>query len=190
MRKNLPLFIILIIAGFAFCSTSYAEQLVAGNKAPKEVIIRRADPGTSKVENIMKSNMRLYADDPYGDHEGDYDFVKKREYIRQQANLQMMARILVLKYNTKKIFNIIDDMEKKIDNSSRAASRSNSLESNENKVKLLLTTAAIKIAWAKLLLIQKQLRATHLQYNALIGLATAKRHKTYWDPTENDLPEE
>ena len=63
----------------------------------------------------MESNMDIFADMPYGDHEGDYNFVRKRQYIRQQANIQMMARILVLKNQAKNIIEIIDEMEKKID---------------------------------------------------------------------------
>ena len=156
---------------------------------PKEIVVKRADPATSTIKNIMKSNMEVYADQPFADHEGDYNFVKKRQYIRQQANLQLLARILVLKHQTKEIFKIIDDMETKIDDSSKKASNQGALESNENKTKLLMTTAFAKITWAKLLMIQKQLRAAQLQYNALLGLATAKRHKTYWNPKE-ELPEE
>ncbi len=164
-------------------------DFVEGKEPPKDIVVEYPDPASSKVETIMKSNMRIYADMPFADHEGDYNFVKKRQYIRQQANIQMMARILVLKHQTQKIFDIIDEMEKDIDNSSRQASNQNSLETNENKPKLLLRTAAAKIAWIKLLMIQKQLRAAQLQYNALLGLATAKRHKTYWNP-EEELPEE
>ena len=164
-------------------------DFVEGKEPPKDIVVEYPDPASSKVETIMKSNMRIYADMPFADHEGDYNFVKKRQYIRQQANIQMMARILVLKHQTQKIFDIIDEMEKDIDNSSRQASNQNSLENNENKPKLLLRSAAAKIAWIKLLMIQKQLRAAQLQYNALLGLATAKRHKTYWNP-EEELPEE
>ncbi len=164
-------------------------DFVEGKEPPKDIVVEYPDPASSKVETLMKSNMKIYADMPFADHEGDYNFVKKRQYIRQQANIQMMARILVLKHQTKKIFDIIDEMEKDIDNSSRQASNQNSLENNENKPKLLLRTAAAKIAWIKLLMIQKQLRAAQLQYNALLGLATAKRHKTYWNP-EEELPEE
>ena len=188
MKKS---FLFLFVGSLLLSIPSFAETLVATDKSqtPKEIIVKRADPATSKVSSIMKSNMDIFADQPFADHEGDYDFVKKREYIRQQANLQMMARILVFKYQVKQIFAIIDDMEKKVDNSSRKASNENALKSSENKVALLLTTAAAKIAWAKLLIIQKQLRATQLQYNALLGLASAKRHKTYWNP-EEDLPGE
>ena len=169
--------------------TANPGDFVEGRTQLKEIVVEYPDPATSKVENIMKSNMRIYADMPFADHEGDYNFVKKRQYIRQQANIQMLARILVLKHQTQKIFDIIDEMEKKIDNSSNKASNQDSLENSENKAKLLMTSAAAKIAWVKLLMIQKQLRAAQLQYNALLGLATAKRHKTYWNP-EDELPEE
>lgn len=185
--KKFSLFLLIIVFGCFFSTESFAikEQ----TQKPKEVVVTKPDPATSKVKNIMKSNMDIYADMPYADHEGDYNFVKKREYIRQQANIQMMARILVLKNQAQKIFKIVDDMNVKIDNSSKKASNQSTLENSENKVKLLLTSAAAKIAWAKLLLIQKQLKAAQLQYNALLGLATAKRHRTYWNP-EEELPGE
>lgn len=184
MKKSL-LFLCALILNTSVFTPALAEE----ENAPKTVVITIADPATSKVKSIMESNMDIFADMPYGDHEGDYNFVRKRQYIRQQANIQMMARILVLKNQAKNIIKIIDEMEEKIDISSKNASNQSSLEGNENKVKLLLTTAAVKIAWAKLLQLQKQLRATQLQYKALIGLATAKRHKTYWHPHE-ELPGE
>lgn len=156
--------------------TGGLQKLLGLDTPPKEEAIVQdttSSAGTSVQERI-KRNLAYYDTEKKAGYEAEYAFQKRREYIRQQANIKYLARILVLKGRFKEIEKIIKDVEEKVNQSSSAATSQNNLEGSENKSKLLKTTAELKQLWIQLLAIQKQLEAARLEYKANMGLASMR----------------
>lgn len=131
--------------------------------------------GDITVEERIKRNLDTY----YIESDGDYDtqhFVKeRRQYIRQQATITLMARSLVLKNHLKDIKEVMDDMDKKVEQIIADSSK----EANEgyNEATLLKVNKELRTSWFKLLSIQKQIEAAKLEFAANQAIAGMKAVK-------------
>ena len=132
----------------------------------------------STLERIKRNTAEeYYGVETKGGYEEEYAFQQRRTYIRQQATLKYISRVMLLRSKYKEIIKIVQSIEKNVDASSEAASNKDSLEGSENKVKLLKTTSELKAAWEQLPLIQKQIEAARLEYTSNIGLSNMKPAK-------------
>ena len=131
--------------------------------------------GDITVEERIKKNLDTY----YIESDGDYDtqhFVKeRRQYIRQQATITLMARSLVLKNHLKDIKEVMDDMDAKV----KKIVADSSKEANEgyNEATLLKVNKELRTSWFKLLSIQKQIEAAKLEFAANQAIAGMKAVK-------------
>ena len=132
----------------------------------------------STLERIKRNTAEeYYGIETKGGYEEEYAFQQRRTYIRQQATLKYISRVMLLRSKYKEIIKIVQSIEKNVDASSEAASNKDSLVGSENKVKLLKTTSELKAAWEQLRLIQKQIEAARLEYTSNIGLSNMKPAK-------------
>lgn len=138
----------------------------------------------STLERVKRNTDKKYYEiETKAGVENEYAFQQRRTYIRQQATMKYIARVMMLKNKYGEIVKIVNKIEKDVDQSSASASSQGNLEGSENKRILLKTTAELKTAWEQLLLIQKQIEAARLEYAANIGLSNMKPVKTI--PTVN-----
>lgn len=147
-----------------------------GKSAEKSIVQDTQPPqNASTLERVQRNtNKDFYEVETKGGFENEYAFQQRRSYIRQQATLKYASRVMILKTKYKEIVEIVNSIEKNVDQSSQAASNQDSLESSENKPKLLKTTSELKSAWEQLLLIQKQIESAELEYKSNIGLSNMK----------------
>lgn len=135
------------------------------------------------AERVQRNlNEKFYGIEIQGGYKSEYGFDKRRTYIRHQATLKYISRVMVLKTKYKKIVDIVNEIEESVNESSKKASTpknvtgmlksTNVLE--ENKTALIQQTAELKAAWEQLLLIQKQIEAARLEYMSNIGLSNMK----------------
>ena len=163
-----------------------ALQLMSGDfsmftsedgKSAEQPIVQDTRPAqdASTLERVQRNTTEeYYGIETKGGYEEEYAFQQRRAYIRQQATLKYVSRVMLLKTKYKEIVDIVQSIEKSVDESSKAASNQDNLEGSENKTKLLKTTAELKAAWEQLLLIQKQIEAARLEYTSNIGLSNMK----------------
>ena len=147
---------------------------------------------SGSVNDIMNKNRKELADTPRADYIGNHQFMQNRKYLRQQAIINALARISVIKKKYEKVM-ANDGAVAKIDKNSKQSAKDSTnqakLENNnpgsgENKFELLNKTASQKIATIKFLMVYKLLRASSLEYDALIALSQSNRNKTQWKPGE------
>lgn len=163
-----------------------ALQLMSGDfsmftdedgKSTEKPIVQDTQPPqkASTVERVQRNTAEeYYGIETKGGYEEEYAFQQRRAYIRQQATLKYVSRVMLLKTKYKEIVKIVQSIEKNVDESSKAASNQDNLDGSENKTKLLKTTSELKAAWEQLLLIQKQIEAARLEYTSNIGLSNMK----------------
>ena len=133
----------------------------------------------STLERVRRNtDEQYYGLETKGGYEEEYAYQQRRAYIRQQATLKYITRVMILKTKIKEIVEIVNSIESNVAQSSKDASSEAKLEESENKPKLLKTTSELKAAWEQLLLIQKQVEAARLEYTSNIGLANMKPVKT------------
>ena len=160
--------------------TNGLKNLLSPNSETKEkaIVQDTQSSANTSVQERIERNLKYYETEKKAGYKAEYAFQKRREYIRQQANIKYLARTLVLKGQYDKIKDLVNDMTKKVDDSSRASTNQGNLEGSENKAKLLKTTAELKQIWLQLLSIQKQLEAAKLEYKANIGLSNMRPVKS------------
>ncbi|MBQ8251288.1 MAG: hypothetical protein IJY92_05200 [Alphaproteobacteria bacterium] len=163
-----------------------ALQLMSGDfsafssddgKSTEKPIVQDTQPpkNASTLERVQRNTSKDYYNiETQGGFESEYAFQQRRSYIRQQATLKYVSRVMILKTKYKDIVDIVNSIEKNVDQSSNAASNQDNLEGSENKTKLLKTTSELKSAWEQLLLIQKQVESAELEYKSNIGLSNMK----------------
>lgn len=155
-----------------------------GADTEKPVVQDTQPPVNASTVERVQRNLKedYYGIEKQGGYKAEYGFEQRRTYIRHQATLKYISRVMVLKTKYKKIIDIVNEIEKSVDESSSNASKpknvpgmmgsTNVLE--ENKTELIQKTAELKAAWEQLLLIQKQIEAARLEYMSNIGLSNMK----------------
>ncbi len=137
----------------------------------------------STVERVQRNLKEdYYGIEKQGGYKAEYGFEQRRTYIRHQATLKYISRVMVLKTKYKKIVDIVNEIEESVDESSSKASKPKNIPGmmgstkvlEENKTELIQKTAELKAAWEQLLLIQKQIEAARLEYMSNIGLSNMK----------------
>lgn len=133
-----------------------------------------SDKATSVAERMDK-NMSTYEIEKKGDYQSEFYTVEKRKYIRQQATIKLMARVLVLKNYFPEIEKLISKIDENVDESlKKAATSGSSMPESENEAKILKENAQLRLIWYRLLVFQKQIEAARLEFAANQALSNMK----------------
>ena len=122
----------------------------------------------AKVGERISKNLTTYTDETQSDYASEYFTVQRRKFIRQQATITLMARMLTLKANLKQIKKIVDeiagDIEQKESQSGAVSKGMMSTENNEAVV--LKSNQELRLLWFKLLSYQRMIEAIKLEFAA------------------------
>ncbi len=124
------------------------------------------------VEDRIHYDLMKYADEARGDYASEHFTIEKRKFIRQQATITLMARMLVLKSHFKDMKKIVDEMDVSIEKMERGASSPEMAGKNEAEV--LRQNQHLRLAWFKLLGFQKMVEAVKLEFAANQSIAGMK----------------
>ena len=135
--------------------------------------------GTQNVQTRIDENLKTYNTEANSDYESQYFNLARRQFIRQQATITLLARVAVLKSYFNDIYKAMEEADKEIANLSKQSSGEASNKYNESSVAKM--NAALKQAWFNLLTIQKQVEAVKLEFaanQAIAGMQMAKKVPT------------
>lgn len=125
--------------------------------------------GSQSVQTRMDENLKTYGTEANSDYNSQYFNMARRQFIRQQSTITLLARVAVLKSYFKDIKDTMEQAQKEID----AISKQSSGEANNkyNESSLGKMNIALKQAWFNLLTIQKQVEAVKLEFTANQAIA-------------------
>ncbi len=130
------------------------------------------------VNQIIQNNLSSYDIEKKGDYKNEAYTVQRRQYIRQQATIKLMARALVLRYNFKTIKEMLDNLDKRFGETEKGVAGNASNETTSDKTaseaSLLAENAELRLIWYRLLIFQKQLEAARLEFAANQALSNMK----------------
>lgn len=135
-----------------------------------------SSPDESIIDRMVK-NMNAAEIERKGGEKYENLAVKRRQYLRQQATIQLMARTMVLKSALTKIDKIVGDIDKKTESDRDKSTSQSNLEGEQNVPAATKTTGELQIAWLQLLALQKQIEAIRLEHKSNIALITMKAPK-------------
>ncbi len=128
------------------------------------------------VEDRMHANLQKYADESKADYASEFFTVEKRKFIRQQATITLMARMLVLKSHFKDMKKIVDEIDAKVEkveaNSSGGAD--GKMSGSKSEAQILRENQQLRLAWYKLLSYQRMIEAVKLEFAANQAIAGMK----------------
>lgn len=124
----------------------------------------------SKVGDRIAKNLPTYEDESKSDYASEYFTVQRRKYIRQQATITLMARMLTLKSNLKDIKELVDEVSKNIEEQeakSGAASKGMmSTEKDNSEAVIIKSNQQLRLIWFQLLTYQRMIEAIKLEFAA------------------------
>lgn len=109
---------------------------------------------------------------------------KRRQYIRQQTTITLLARVLTLKAKLKSIKEIMDEVSKQVNKNVNESSGEPSKTYNESA--LIKTNYELREAWFALLIIQRHIEATKLEFIANQSMAGMNMVKKVPTITSNE----
>lgn len=139
-----------------------------------------AAPKDSSVVQRIDRNLDTYESEKKGDYKSEHYSTEKRTYIRQQATIKLLARALTLKNHFSEIEKLISQIDERVSSSLKnsGGDAGGSIPETENEAKILKENAELRMVWYRLLIFQKQIEATRLEFNANQYLSNMKMVKT------------
>lgn len=141
----------------------------AENEEDTEGVTQDNSHGDLSVEERMERNLLTYADESKADYASEYFTVERRKYIRQQATITLMARMLVMKAHFKDIKEVMDGIEKRVKDDEEKGSKSDgegNMTTASNETVILGSNLELRLAWFQLLTYQKMIEAVKLEFAA------------------------
>ncbi len=133
--------------------------------------------GDISISERITRDLKAYATEPQTAVEVKEFNKKRRQYIRQQATITLMARVLTLKAKLKDIKDVMEETKAQVQkNVSASGGEPNKTTYNESA--LIKTNYELRQAWFKLLAIQRHIEAVKLEYAANQAMAGMKMIKT------------
>lgn len=135
--------------------------------------------GMQTVQTRIDKNLKTYNTEANSDYESQYFNLARRQFIRQQATITLMARVAVLKSYFNDIHKAMEEADKEIEKLS--AQSSGDANNSYNEAAIGKMNLALKQAWFNLLTIQKQVEAVKLEFasnQAIAGMKMAKKVPT------------
>lgn len=132
--------------------------------------------GNQSVQERIDENLKTYNTEANSDYESQYFNLARRQFIRQQTTITLLARVAVLKSYLKDIHDAMEEADKEIDKISKQSSGEASNSYNESSIGKM--NIALKQAWFNLLTIQKQVEAVKLEFasnQAIAGMKMVKK---------------
>lgn len=124
---------------------------------------------TTKVSERIAKNLETYEEETKSDYASEYFTVERRRYIRQQATITLMARMLTIKAKLKDLKELVDevagDVEKSEEQASAASDGSMDTAKN-NETVILKANQQLRLIWFKLLAYQRTIEAIKLEFAA------------------------
>lgn len=130
----------------------------------------------TSVADRIDRNLDTYGSEKKGDYLSEHYSVEKRKYIRQQATIKLLARVLVLKNYFPEIEELISKVDEKTEESLKnsGGGTDGSMPESENEAKILKDNAELRMVWYRLLIFQKQIEAARLEFAANQALSNMK----------------
>lgn len=148
-------------------ATTEREKKAQANSSPDDSVQKR-----------MADNLGTYEEEKKGDYENEYKTFERRQYIRQQANIKLLARLLVLKSHFKDMEKLISDVDKTVSQTLQKADGGSEGMVAASEEDLLQENAQLKLVHLRLMQWQKEIEAANLEYIANNRLASMKRVKS------------
>lgn len=122
----------------------------------------------SKVADRIAKNLPTYADESKSDYASEYFTVQRRKYIRQQATITLMARMLTLKSNLKDMKELVDEVAADIDEqeAKSGAASDGMMSSDNNEAVIVKSNQQLRLIWFQLLTYQRMIEAIKLEFAA------------------------
>ncbi len=131
--------------------------------------------GDISISERITRDLKAYATEPQTDVDVQEFNKERRKYIRQQATITLLARVLTLKAQLPDIKDIMEEVKKQVEKNVSASGGQPSSTYNESA--LIKTNYDLREAWFKLLAIQRHIEATKLEYAANQAMAGMKMLK-------------
>ncbi len=123
------------------------------------------------VDDRVHADLKKYADESRVDYASEHFTIEKRNFIRQQATITLLARMLVLKSHFKDIKDIVEQVEKRVE---KMEAGTGGEMSGKNEAEVLRQNQDLRLAWFKLLGFQKMIEAVKLEFAANQSIAGMK----------------
>lgn len=125
--------------------------------------------GNIEVPDRMNHDLETFKTEANSDYESQKFNKERRQYIRQQATISLMAYALVLKATIADVKDVMDDIESSMKKLETQSSGDPSNSYNESS--LIASNNDLRETWFKLLSIQKQVEAVKLEFAANQAIA-------------------
>ncbi|MBQ9090550.1 MAG: hypothetical protein IJY58_05840 [Alphaproteobacteria bacterium] len=128
------------------------------------------------VHTRMERNLGTYDDETRADYASEYFVVQRRKFIRQQATITLMARMLTLKANFETIKDILEKIDAQVDEDEKnsGASDGDKMSVDKNTLVILRSNEQLRLAWFELLVYQKMIEAVKLEFAANQAISSMK----------------
>lgn len=128
------------------------------------------------VHTRMERNLGTYDDETRADYASEYFVVQRRKFIRQQATITLMARMLTLKANFPMIKDILEQIDAQVekDESNTGSSGDDKMSTDKNELVVLRSNEQLRLAWFELLGYQKMIEAVKLEFAANQAISSMK----------------
>lgn len=140
--------------------------------------------GDISISERITRDLKAYATEPQTAVEVKEFNQQRRKYIRQQATITLMARVLTLKARLNDIKDVMEEAKAQVQKNVSASGGDPSKTYNESA--LIKTNYELRQAWFKLLAIQRHIEAVKLEYAANQAMAGMKMIKTVPTVAGND----
>ncbi len=124
---------------------------------------------STKVSERIAKNLETYEEETKSDYASEYFTVERRRYIRQQATITLMARMLTIKAKLKDLKELVDEVAGDVEKSEAQASASSdgSMDTTANNETIILkSNQQLRLIWFKLLAYQRTIEAIKLEFAA------------------------
>lgn len=135
--------------------------------------------GDIEVPDRMQRDLETFKTEANSDYESQKFNKERRQYIRQQATISLMAYALVLKATIGDVKEIMDEIEESMREIERQSAGDPS--NTYNEASLISANNDLRKTWFKLLSIQKQIEAVKLEFaanQAIAGMPTVQKVPT------------
>lgn len=131
--------------------------------------------GDISISERITRDLNAYATEPQSNVDIREFNKQRRRYIRQQATITLMARVLTLKSRFNDIKDIMEETKEQVQKNVSSSNQEPSKAYNESA--LIKTNYNLRQTWFKLLAIQRHIEAVKLEYAANQAMAGMKMIK-------------